>query len=94
MGDQDMTTFDEADWSEDFRMDECDPDATLDVAAEAGEGRYADFSHEAFVYKLRLQILPNDAEHREDFDNPTDFRIGDPNVHFRAAAAKPYEISG
>lgn len=55
MGEQDMTTFDEADWSEDFRMDECDPDAPLDVAAEAGKGRYALFSfHEAFIYKLCL----------------------------------------
>ena len=94
MGDQDMATFDDADWSEDSRMDECDPGATLDVVAEASADRYADFSHAAFVYKLRLQILPNDEEHREGFDNPTDFRIGDPNVHFRAAAAKPYEISG
>ena len=94
MGDQDMTTFDDADWSEDSRMDECDPGAPLDVAAEASAHRYADFSHAAFVYRLRLQILPNDEEHREGFDNPTDFRIGDPNVHFQAAAAKPYEISG
>lgn len=55
MGEQDMTTFDEADWSEDFRMDERDPDAPLDVAAEAGKGRYALFSfHEAFIYKLCL----------------------------------------
>ena len=94
MGDQDMATFDDADWSEDSRMDECDPGALLDVAAEASAHRYADFSHATFVYKLRLQILPNDEEHREGFDNPTDFRIGDPNVHFQAAAAKPYEISG
>ena len=93
MGDQDMTTFDDADWSEDSRMDECDPGAPLDVAAEASAHRYADFSRAAFVYRLRLQILPNDEEHREGFDNPTDFRIGDPNVHFQAAAAKPYEIS-
>ena len=41
MGDQNMATFDDADWSEDSRMDECDP-----------------------------------------------------NVHFHAAAAKPYEITG
>ena len=84
MGDQDMATFDDADWSEDSRMDECDPGAPLDVVDEASAHRYADFSHAAFVYKLRLQ------EHREGFDNPTDFRIGDPNVHFQAAAAKPY----
>ena len=61
--------------------------------AENGVKRYA-FSHGAFVQKLRLQILPNDEEHREGFDVPTDFCIGDPNVHFQAAAAKPYEISG
>ena len=83
MGDQDMATFDDADWSEDSRMDECDPGAPLDVVAEASADRYADFSHAAFVYKLRLQILPNDEEHREGFDNPTDFRIGDPNVTSR-----------
>ena len=29
MGDQDMATFDDADWSEDSRMDECDPGAPL-----------------------------------------------------------------
>ena len=56
--------------------------------------RYDDFTHRAFVQKLHLQILPNDEEHREGFDTPTDFRIGDPNVHFHAAAAKPYETSG
>ena len=94
MCDQNMTTFDDADWSEDSHMDECDPGAPLDFVAEASAHRYADFSHGAFVHKLRLQILPNDEEHREGFDNPTDFRIGDPNVHFQAAAAKPYEISG
>ena len=56
--------------------------------------RYDDFSHWAFVQKLRLQVLPNDEEHREGFDVPADFRIGDPNVHFQAAAAKPHETSG
>ena len=94
MGDRDMATFDDADWSEDSRMDECDPGAPLEVVAEASAERYADFSHAAFAYKLRLQILPSDEEHREGFDNGTDFRIGDPNVHFQAAAAKPYEITG
>ena len=44
--------------------------------------------------KLYRQILPNDDKHREGFDTPTDLRIGDPNVHFHAAAAKPYETSG
>ena len=29
MGDQDMATFDDADWSEDSCMDECDPGALL-----------------------------------------------------------------
>ena len=91
---QDMATFDDADWSEDSRMDECDPGALLEVVAEASADRYADFSHAAFAYKLRLQILPNDEEHREGFDHGTVFRIGDPNVHFHAAAAKPYEITG
>ena len=33
MGDQDMATFDDADWSEDSRMDECDPGAPLEVVA-------------------------------------------------------------
>ena len=94
MVDQDMTTFDDADWSVDSHMDEYDPGAPMDFVAEARAQRYADFSHGAFVQKLRLQILPNDEEHREGFDVPTDFRIGDPNVHFQAAAAKPYEISG
>ena len=75
-------------------MDECDPGAPLDIVAEASARRYDDFSHWAFVQKLHLQILPNDEEHREGFDIPTDFRIGDPNVHFQAAAAKPYETSG
>ena len=75
-------------------MDECDPGAPLDFVAEAGAHRYDDFPHGAFVHKLRLQILPNDEEHREGFDNPTDFRISDPNIHFQAAAAKPYETSG
>ena len=71
MCDQNMTTFDDADWSEDSHMDECDPGAPLDFVAEASAHRYADFSHGAFVHKLRLQILPNDEEHREGFDNPT-----------------------
>ena len=60
MGDQDMATFDDADWSEDSRMDECNPSAPLDAVAETSADRYADFSHAAFVQKLRLQVLPND----------------------------------
>ena len=55
MRDQNMTTFDDADWSEDSYMDECDPGAPLDFVAEASAHRYADFSHGAFVHKLRLQ---------------------------------------
>eukprot|EP00434_Breviolum_minutum_P045124 symbB.v1.2.040389.t1/scaffold7189.1/size25065/2 len=82
MGDQDMATFDDADWSEGSRMDECDPGAPL--AVQASSDRYPDYSHASFAYKLRVQILPNDEEHREGFDNGVDFRIGDPNVHFRS----------
>ena len=40
-----------------------------------------------------MQILPNDNENRGDFHNGVDFRIGDPNVHFRAAATKSYETT-
>jgi len=54
MGDQDMATFDDADWSEDSCMEECDPGAPLDVVAEASDHRYPDFSYATFVYKLRL----------------------------------------
>ena len=88
MGDQDMATFDDADWSEDSCMDECDPGALL--ANQASSDRYPDYSHASFAHKLRAQILPNDNENRGEFDNGVDFRIGDPNVHFRAAAAKSY----
>ena len=35
--------------------------------------------------------VPNDQENRGEFDVGADFRIGDPNVHFRAAAAMSYE---
>ena len=94
MGDQAMATLDDADWSDESHMDECDPGALLDMVAEVSTRRYDDFTHWAFVQKLHLQILPNDREHREGFDTPTTFRIGDPNVHFHAAAAKPYETSG
>ena len=91
MGDQDMAPFDDADWSEDSHMEECDPGAPL--AVQASSDRYPDYSQASFAYKLRLQILPNDKEHQEDFDPGVDFRIGDPNVHFRAAAAKSYEVT-
>ena len=42
---------------------------------------------------ISLQILPNDQENRGEFDVGTDFRIGDPNVHFRAAAAMSYDLT-
>ena len=58
MGDQDMAAFDDADWSEDSCMDECDPGALL--ANQASSDRYPDYSHASFAYKLRAQILPND----------------------------------
>ena len=69
----------------------CDPGAPL--ADQDSSDRYPDYTHASFAYKLRVQILPNDEEHREGFDNGVDFRIGDPNVHFRAAAAKSYETT-
>ena len=64
MGDQAMATLDDADWSEESHMDECDPGAPLDMVAEVSTRRYDDFTHWAFVQKLHLQILPNDREHR------------------------------
>ena len=70
MGDQAMATLDDADWSEESHMDECDPGAPLDIVAEANTRRYDDFTHWAFVQKLHLQILPNDEEHCEGFDTP------------------------
>ena len=91
MGDQDMATFDNADWSEDSNMGECDPGAPL--TDQASSDRYPDYTHASFAYKLKVQILPNDQENRGEFDNGVDFRIGDPNVHFRAAAAKSYETT-
>ena len=91
MGDQDMATFDNADWSEDSNMGECDPGAPL--TDQASSDRYPDYTHASFAYKLKAQILPNDQENRGEFDNEVDFRIGDPNVHFRAAAAKSYETT-
>ena len=72
-------------------MVECDPGAPL--ADQASSDRYPDYSHESFAYKLKVQILPNDQENRGEFDIGVDFRIGDPNVHFRAAAAKSYETT-
>ena len=90
MGDQDIA-FDDADWSEDLNMGECDPGAPLTV--QASSDRNPDHTHADFAYKLKVQILPNDQENRGEFDNGVDFRIGDPNVHFRAAAAKSYETT-
>ena len=88
MGDQE-TMFANADWSEDSHMEECDPGAPL--TEQASSGRNPDYTHEDFAHKLKVQILPNDQENSGEFDVGTDFRIGDPNVNFRAAAAKSYE---
>ena len=88
MGDQE-TMFANADWSEDSLMEECDPGAPL--TEQASSGRKPDYTHEDFAHKLKVQILPNDQENSGEFDVGTDFRIGDPNVNFRAAAAKSYE---
>ena len=90
MGDQDIA-LDDADWSEDSNMGECDPGAPLTVPASSN--RNPDHTHADFAKKLKVQILPNDQENRGEFDNGVDFRIGDPNVHFRAAAAKSYETT-
>ena len=67
MGDQDMATFDNADWSEDSNMGECDPGAPL--TDQASSDRYPDYPHASFAYKLKVQILPNDQENRGEFDN-------------------------
>ena len=88
MGDQE-TMFATADWSEDSHMEECDPGAPLTV--QTSSGRNPDYTHEDFVHKLKVQILPNDQENSGEFDVGVDFRIGDPNVNFRAAAANSYE---
>ena len=57
MGDQE-TMFATADWSEDSQMEECDPGAPLTV--QTSSGRNPDYTHEDFVHKLKVQILPND----------------------------------
>ena len=88
MGDQEIA-YDNADWSEDSNMDECDPGAPL--TDQASSDRNPDYTHADFAYKLKVQILPNDQENCGEFDVGVDFRIGDPNVHFRAAAAKSCE---
>ena len=75
MGDQPMEALDDFDWSADSHM-ECDVGASWDMVTEESTRRYEDFTHPAFVKKLRLQILPNDQEHSEGFDIPTTFRIG------------------
>ena len=72
-------------------MGECDPGAPM--TDQASSDRNPDYTHADFAYKLKVQILPNDQENRGEFDNGVDFRIGDPNVHFRAAAAKSYETT-
>ena len=50
MGDQDMATFDDADWSEDSHMDECDSGAPLTV--QTSSDRYPDYSHDVLCIKL------------------------------------------
>ena len=70
-------------------LEECDPGAPL--TEQASSGRNPDYTHEDFAHKLKVQILPDDQENHGEFDVGTDFRIGDPNVHFRAAAAMSYE---
>ena len=72
---EDMATFDDADWSEDSRMDECDPAAPLEVVAEASADRYADFSTCGLCKKASPANSSYDEEHREAFYNGTEFRI-------------------
>ena len=62
-------------------MGECDPGAPL--TDQASSDRYPDYTHASFAYKLKVQLLPSDQEKRGEFDNGVDFRIRDPNVHFR-----------
>ena len=90
MGDQDMVLTGDADWSQDSPMDESSP--VVAVRAQ----RYDDLDHMEFASHLRLQILPNDWEnsYSDGFDLPSRFCIGDPNVHFHAAAAQRYPVSG
>ena len=90
MGDQEIA-FDNAYCSEDSNMEECDPGAPL--PDQAGSNRNPDYTHAVFASKLKLEILPNDYENKGEFDVGVDFRIGDPNVHFRAAAAKSNETT-
>ena len=94
VGDQHMEPLSDADWSGESFTDEGDPAAPCDTDVGGITMRYGNFSHHDFTFKLHRQILPNDTEHREEFDIPSIFRLGDPNVHFHAAAAKTYETSG
>ena len=66
---------------------EGDPGASLTV--QTSSGRNPGDTHENF--KLKVQILPNDQKNSGEFDVGVDFRIGNPNVNFRAAATKSYE---
>ena len=66
-------------------MEECDP-----LTVQTSSGRNPDYTHDDFVHKLKVQILPNDKENQGEFDVGVDFRIGDPNVNFRAAAAESH----
>ena len=70
-------------------MEECDPGVSL--TEQTSSERNLDYTHEDFAYKLKVQILSNDQKNSGEFDVGVDFRIGNPNVYFRAAAAKSYE---
>ena len=81
MVDQDMTTFDAADWSEDSHIDECDPGAPLDIVAEASVQRYADFSHGAFVFACRSFPMTRSIVRALMF--PRTFALATPTFTFR-----------
>ena len=50
MGDQDMATFDDADWSEDSCMDECDPGALLANQASSDWLTFSQFQRDPCVF--------------------------------------------
>lgn len=88
MGDQNMEPSFNVDWSEESPLVERDPGASCDMEVGESTSRYDDLSFPAFTHKLHLQILPHHTEHCKGFDGPMFFRLGDPNVHFHAAAAQ------
>ena len=57
MGDQETML---ADWWDDSQMEECDASAPLTV--QTSSARNPDYTHDDFVHKLKVQILPNDQE--------------------------------